>query len=156
MNKDTFYMNMAIELAKQAQANTDVPVGALVVVDDEVVSTGFNRRELDKSSIAHAEVIAINEACKKLGGWRLHNATLYVTLEPCPMCAGAIINSRIKRVVYGAKDVKAGAFGSVLNMNSYPLNHKVELDFPVCENECTSLLTDFFSKLRKKSENKGG
>jgi tRNA(adenine34) deaminase len=142
-------MQKAIELAKQAEANKDVPVGALIVIDDVIVSTGYNKRELDKNATAHAEIVAIDNACKKLGGWRLSNATLYVTLEPCPMCAGAIINSRIKRVVYGVKDIKAGAFGSVLNMNSYPLNHKVDLTYPVCECECTALLSDFFSKLRK-------
>ena len=151
LNKDEIYMQKAIELAKIAEDNGDVPVGALIVVDGEIIATGYNKRELDKNSLSHAEIIAINDACKRLGGWRLADATLYVTLEPCPMCAGAIINSRIKRVVYGTKYVKAGAMGSVLNMNSYPLNHKVELTYPVCEQKCTSLLTDFFSKLRSKN-----
>ena len=152
MNKDTLYINKALELAAIAGNGGDIPVGAVVVRDGKIIGTGYNRRECGKSSLAHAEIEAIGKACKALGGWRLSDCELYVTLEPCPMCAGAIINSRIKRVVYGTKDTKAGAFGSVLNMNSYPLNHKVELVSGVCEKECSKILTDFFKNLRSKSE----
>lgn len=143
-------MNKALELAKIAEMGADIPVGAVVVRDGEIIGSGYNKRECDKSALAHAEIEAISEACQKLGSWRLSECELYVTLEPCPMCAGAIINSRIKRVVYGARDAKAGAFGSVLNMNSYPLNHKTELASGVCEKECSKILTDFFIKLREK------
>ncbi|MBQ7821873.1 MAG: tRNA adenosine(34) deaminase TadA [Clostridia bacterium] len=142
-------MDIAISHAKNAAKNGEVPVGAVIVRDDEIISVGANRRETDKNALSHAEIIAINEACKKLGGWRLSDCTLYVTLEPCPMCAGAIVNSRIKRVVYGTRDAKAGALGSVLNMNSYPLNHKIGLCTGVCESECAGLLSDFFKELRK-------
>ncbi len=149
MNTDTIFMKKAIELAMKAGELREVPVGALIVCDGQIISAAFNRREIDKNSVAHAEILAIDEACKALGGWRLSECTLYVTLEPCPMCAGAIINSRIKRVVYGARDPKAGAFGSVLNMNSYPLNHRCELEIGVLEDECSRVLSDFFRNLRK-------
>ena len=147
---DVFFMSLAIDEAKKAADIGEVPVGAVVVCDGEVVSRAFNTRETGKNALYHAECKAIDLACQKLGGWRLHKCDLYVTLEPCPMCAGAIVNSRIKRVVFGAKDLKAGAFGSVFNMNDLPLNHKPEIISGVCENECSSLLSDFFSELRKK------
>lgn len=143
-------MRRAIELAKKAASLGEVPVGAVVVKGDEIIAEGYNRRETDKNATAHAELLAINEACKKLGGWRLHMCELYVTLEPCPMCAGAIVNSRIKRVVIGSKDAKAGAFGTLINLNFYPLNHKPEVEFGVCEREATALLQEFFIKLRQK------
>lgn len=151
---DIRFMHRALELAKAAADLGEVPVGAVVVCDGEIVGEGCNRRETDKNATAHAEVIAIDAACKKLGGWRLHKCELYVTLEPCPMCAGAIVNSRIKRVVIGAKDDKAGAFGSVLNFNFYPLNHKPEIRFGVCENEAKGLLREFFIKLREARKSK--
>lgn len=149
MNEDMHYMNEAIELAKDAASEGEVPVGAVVVKQGRIVGRGRNRRECEKNALAHAELEAIDEACRTLGGWRLADCTLYVTLEPCPMCAGAIVNSRIKRVVYGARDNKAGALGSVLNMNSYPLNHKCELCVGVCKDDCGELLTSFFKRLRK-------
>lgn len=149
MNDDIYYMNEAIKLAKEAASEGEVPVGAVLVKQGEIVGRGRNRRESDKNALAHAELEAIDEACRTLGGWRLADCTLFVTLEPCPMCAGAIVNSRIKRVVYGARDSKAGALGSVLNMNSYPLNHKCELCVGVCESDCGELLTSFFKRLRK-------
>ncbi len=152
MNKDTEFMNRAIELAKTAGKMGEIPVGAVVVCDGEVVGEGYNTRESSKNALAHAEITAINNACKKLGGWRLHKCELYVTLEPCPMCAGAIINSRIKRVVFGATDTKAGAFGTVMNLNEFPLNHKAELSPGECKNECSALLSDFFTELRKKKK----
>ena len=140
-----YYMGLALEEAKKSLALAEVPVGAVVVV-----AAAYNTRETDKNAIKHAEVEAISRACQRLGGWRLHKCELYVTLEPCPMCAGAIVNSRIKRVVYGARDPKAGAFGTVLDLNSFPLNHKPEIISGVREQECASLLSDFFKILRAK------
>ncbi len=146
---DECFMRRALELADIAAELGEVPVGTVIVLNGEIISEGYNRRETDKNALAHAECIAINEACKKLGGWRLHKCDLYVTLEPCPMCAGAIVNSRIKRVVVGAKDSKAGAFGSVINFNSYPLNHKPEIVFGLLEKESVEKLQAFFLKLRE-------
>ena len=148
-------MGLALEEAKKSLELAEVPVGAVVVCEGEVVGAAFNTRETDKNAIKHAEVAAISRACERLGGWRLHKCELYVTLEPCPMCAGAIVNSRIKRVVYGAKDSKAGAFGTVINLNDFPLNHKPEIVSGVRECECAALLSDFFKILRaKKSSDK--
>ena len=147
---DEYYMSLAIDEAKKAADIGEVPVGAIVVCDGEVVSAAFNTRETGKNALHHAECKAIDQACKTLGGWRLHKCDLYVTLEPCPMCAGAIVNSRIKKVVFGANDLKAGAFGSVFNMNDFPLNHKPEIVSGVCVDECSVLLTNFFADLRKK------
>lgn len=148
---DTEFMKKALAQARRAQAIGEVPVGAVIVKDGKIVSRAFNMRETKKDASAHAELIAIQRACKKLGGWRLSGCTLYVTLEPCVMCAGAIINSRIDRVVIGAKDPKAGAFGSVTDINALPLNHKAELCFGELEGECSSILKDFFAYLRKKT-----
>lgn len=152
MDRDERYMNEALSLAQKAVDRGEVPVGAVVVRGSEIIGKGYNKRETEKNSLAHAEIEAINEACAFIGGWRLSECELYVTLEPCPMCAGAIINSRIKRVVYGARDAKAGAFGSVINLNSYPLNHKTELCVGVCGCECADMLSDFFKVLREKSQ----
>lgn len=143
-------MRRALMLADEAASLGEVPVGAVVVMGDEIVAEAYNRRECDKNAIAHAELLAIDAACKKLGGWRLHKCELYVTLEPCPMCAGAIVNSRIKRVVIGARDAKAGALGSLINLNFYPLNHKPEVVFGVCEKEAILRLQTFFKRLRDK------
>lgn len=144
------FMERAIELAKISESEGEVPVGAVVVRNGEIVGEGRNRRELQKNALCHAEIEAINNACKKLKGWRLWQCDLYVTLEPCPMCAGAIINSRIKRVYYGAYDNKAGSLGSVVNFNLLPYNHKPEIYSGIMEDECSKLLTDFFKKLRNK------
>ena len=145
---DKEYMRIALELARKAAQQGDVPVGAVVVKDGEVISSGYNERVLCGSATSHAEVVAIERASKKLGGWRLSGCTLYVTLEPCPMCAGAIINSRIDRVVFGAKDAKAGCFGSLINFNHYPFNHKPVIDEGVCADECAAVLSDFFTRKR--------
>ena len=148
--QDILFMQAAIEQAMLAASEDEVPVGAVVVKDGEIISRGRNRRELGKNALYHAETEAIDNACKALGGWRLMGCTLYVTLEPCPMCAGAIINSRIERVVFGAYDKKAGSCGSVVNLFELPYNHKPELSGGVLEEECAELLSSFFKKLRKK------
>ncbi|MCH5314728.1 MAG: tRNA adenosine(34) deaminase TadA [Eubacterium sp.] len=150
MNSD--FMKRAIELARQSALEGEVPVGAIVVKDNEIVGEGRNRRELGKNALYHAELEAIDNACKRLGGWRLWQCDLYVTLEPCPMCAGAIINARIKRVFFGANDLKAGSFGSVADFNDIAYNHKPEIISGVMEEECSSMLTDFFKNLRQNKK----
>lgn len=145
-------MLLAIGQARLAAAELEVPVGAVISRNGEVVSVGRNRRETGKNALAHAEIEAIDLACKKLGGWRLWECELFVTLEPCPMCAGAIINSRLRRVVYGASDPKAGSCGSVTNLFELPYNHKPEFVSGFMAEECSALLTDFFAELRKKKK----
>ncbi|HIT08556.1 MAG TPA: nucleoside deaminase [Candidatus Merdivicinus faecavium] len=146
--QDEEYMRLALAQARLAAAQQETPIGAVLVWEGEVVAAAYNRRELDKRAIAHAEILAIDEACRKLGGWRLHKATLYVTLEPCPMCAGAIINARVKRVVYGAPDRKAGCCGSVTDLFREPFNHHPEVTGGVLAEESAALLTSFFKRLR--------
>lgn len=145
-------MQKALELAKISAAEGEVPVGAIIVKGDEIVGTGRNRREYGKNALYHAEIEAIDNACKTLGGWRLWECDMYVTLEPCPMCAGAIINSRIKTVYYGASDLKAGSFGSVVDFNSLPYNHKPEIVSGVMEDEAKEVLSSFFKALREKKK----
>lgn len=147
---DEEYMREAIALAEKAFELGEVPVGAVAVWDGKIVGRGMNLRETDKNALRHAEIMAIDEACKNLGGWRLWKCDLYVTLEPCPMCAGAIINSRVKRVIYGAKDPKAGSCGSLTNLFEMPYNHKPEVVSGILEEECSALLKSFFEKLREK------
>lgn len=147
---DQDYMKIALSLAEEAKALGEVPIGALVVWEDRIVGKGYNRRETDKNALLHAEIVAIDEACKTLGGWRLHKGTLYVTVEPCIMCAGAIINSRIKRVVYGAPDPRFGAMGSLFDANSVGFNHKSEVVGGVLREECEALMSDFFQGLRDR------
>lgn len=147
---DEIFMKEALRLATEAAAEGEVPVGAVVVIDGKIVGRGRNRREKDKNALAHAELEAINEACRTLGGWRLWQCDMYVTLEPCPMCTGAIINSRIKRLVYGASDYKAGSCGSVVNLFDLPYNHKPEIVADFMKEECSTILTDFFKKLREQ------
>lgn len=146
----------ALELARYAATLGEAPIGAVVVKKSsgEIIGRGYNRREVDKSPLAHAEIMALDEASKTLGGWRVVDSVLYVTLEPCPMCAGAIINSRIDGVVFGAYDKKAGSCGSVVNLFELPYNHKPELLGGIMEKECAEILSRFFKKLResKKSE----
>ena len=148
--KDFEYMRLALKEAKKAYKKGETPIGAVIVWEDEVVAKAHNLREGKKNALLHAECVAIDKACKKLGGWRLHKATLYVTLEPCPMCAGAIINSRIKRVVYGATDKKAGSCESVINLFELPYNHKPLVESGLLSDECQTLLTSFFKELREK------
>lgn len=146
---DEMYMREALSLAAEAAAEGEVPVGAVVVCEGEIVGTGRNRRELGKNALYHAELEAIDAACKRLGGWRLHKCEIYVTLEPCPMCTGAIINARLKRLVYGARDPKAGSAGSVVNLFELPYNHTPQVRAGVLEEECAQILRQFFRKLRK-------
>ena len=145
------YMEKALELAREAFQDDEVPVGAVIVRNGEIVATGRNRREKEKNALLHAETDAINNACKVLGGWRLWNCDIYVTLEPCPMCAGAIINSRIENVYFGAYDKKSGCAGSVINLfESGMFNHNVNVTGGITEDKCASILTEFFRELRKK------
>ena len=147
-------MNLAIEQAKISASELEVPVGAVIVRNGEVVSVGRNRREIGKNALAHAEIEAIDLACKKLDGWRLWECEMFVTLEPCPMCTGAIINSRIRRLVFGASDYKAGSCGSVVNLFDLPYNHKPEVVSGFMQEECSALLTEFFADLRKRKNDK--
>ena len=147
------FMQRAMELAQIARDYGEVPVGAVVVKDNKIIGEGYNRRETDGSATAHAEIMAIVAACKTLGHWRLENCTLYVTLEPCAMCAGAIINSRIKLVVFSCEDYKAGAFGGMCNLNNLPFNHHPEIIIGVMEEEARNILQDFFKELRCKRTN---
>ena len=145
---DIQYMDEALALAREAAAEGEVPVGCVGVRKGEIVGRGRNRREQGRSALAHAEVEAIRQAGETLNGWRLWECTLYVTLEPCPMCAGAIINARIPRVVYGAKDTKSGACGSVCDLFSMEFNHHPRVESGLREEECAALLTEFFQNLR--------
>jgi tRNA(adenine34) deaminase len=144
------FMEEAIKLALLAAERDEVPVGAIAVRDGKIISSAFNTREESKCATHHAEILAIEGACKALGGWRLPGVTLYVTMEPCVMCAGAIINSRIERVVYGAKDHRFGAFGSALNVNEAGLNHKPQVIGGVLGERCADILSSYFKKKRKK------
>ena len=146
--EDLVFMQQALQLAEEAAAEGEVPVGCVIVRRGEIVGRGRNRRETAKTALGHGEIEAIADACKNLGGWRLWECTLYVTLEPCPMCAGAIINARIPRVVCGAKDAKAGACGSVCDLFSMEFNHHPVIEYGILEEESTALLTRFFQELR--------
>ncbi|MDF2947969.1 MAG: cytosine/adenosine deaminase [Bacillales bacterium] len=151
MEKDNFFMQEAIKAAIEAELLGEVPIGAIVVYEDNIIGRGYNLRETSQSSTDHAEIRAINEACKNLGTWRLENTTIYITLEPCPMCAGAIIQSRIPRVVFGALDPKGGCAGSVHNLlNEDKFNHRCEVTNGVMADECGTLLSNFFKKIRSK------
>ena len=147
---DEGFMREALALAQAAADEGEVPVGCVVVRDGEIVGRGRNRRESAKSALAHAEIEAIAEACRKLGGWRLWQCTLYVTLEPCPMCAGAIINARLPRVVYGAKEPTNGCCGSAVDLFMLPCSQKPEVVPGVLEEECSAMLSAFFRRLREK------
>ena len=145
---DIPYMRLALEQALLAKKGGDVPVGAVIVKNGQVIALGHNRREQDGNALAHAECVAIEQACKVLGGWRLSDCTLYVTLEPCPMCAGAIVNARIGRVVYGAKDSVAGCVGSKIHLFAMDFNHTPTVTTGVLEEECAALLEEFFKNKR--------
>lgn len=146
---DEIFMKRALALAKEAFDDGEVPVGAVIVKDGSIISEGRNRREKSKNALSHAEIEAINKACEILKGWRLTGCTMYVTLEPCPMCAGAIINSRIERVIIGASDESFGAFGGSLDLRHMPGSYKPEIRFGTMNEESSKILKDFFTILRK-------
>ena len=148
--EDLQFMDAALELAKEAAADGEVPVGCVIVRNGQIVGRGRNRRETGKTALGHAEIEAIAEACQNLGGWRLWDCTLYVTLEPCPMCAGAIINARIPRVVFGASDAKCGACGSVCDLFQMDFNHHPQVELGIREEESSALLSEFFLNLRQE------
>jgi tRNA(adenine34) deaminase len=149
--EDQAWMELAIEEAKKAEQIGEVPIGAILIKDGEVVGKGYNLREINHDPTAHAEMVAIREACERLSAWRLLDCTLYVTLEPCPMCAGAIVQSRVKRVVYGTGDPKAGCAGTLMNLLQEPrFNHETEVTSGILQAECAALLTNFFRNLRNK------
>ncbi len=153
MNPDEKYMKEAIRQAKKAYALGEVPIGCVIVYQDKIIGRGYNRRNTDKNTLAHAEITAINKASKKIGDWRLEDCTLYVTLEPCQMCAGAIVQARITRVVMGSMNPKAGCGGSILNILEMPeFNHQVEVTRGVMEEECSHMLTSFFKELRIRNK----
>ena len=153
--RDIAYMRECMSLAMEAEARDEVPVGALVVRDGVVIARASNTRESSKCATHHAEILAIEEACRVLGGWRLIGCTLYVTMEPCAMCAGAIINSRIERVVYGTRDIRFGAFGSLLNLARVPLNHTPSVVGGVLEEENRQILSNYFKRKRQEKKSAG-
>ncbi|GAA0337028.1 tRNA adenosine(34) deaminase TadA [Bacillus carboniphilus] len=153
MDRDLYFMSMAIEEAKKAEEIGEVPIGAVLVINDQVIAKAHNHRETDQNALAHAEILVINQACRELGTWRLEDCELYVTLEPCPMCAGALVMSRVKKVIYGAKDPKAGCAGTFMNLlNDERFNHQCEVVSGVMEEKCGQLLTDFFKELRRRKK----
>ena len=156
VSQDEIYMAAAIQEARRAQILNEVPIGAVIVKDGEIIGKGFNLRESMQTTLTHAELIAIQEANQAVGSWRLEDCTLYVTLEPCPMCAGALVQSRIKRVVYGASDSKAGCAGTLMNLLEEPrFNHQVEVTSGILEQQCSTILKNFFKALRQKKSGKG-
>ena len=151
MTVDEKFMKQAIKQAVKAKELDEVPIGCVIVLDEKIIARGYNRRNTDHTSLAHAEMMAIKKACKRLGDWRLEECTLYVTLEPCQMCAGAIVQSRVKRVVIGAMNKKAGCAGSIFNLlEEDRFNHKAEVVRGVLEEECSKMMSDFFKELRAK------
>ncbi len=153
---DEKYMKAAIAQARKAEAIEEVPIGCVIVYQDKIIARGYNKRNLKNNALAHAEIIAMNKASKVLGDWRLEACTMYVTLEPCPMCAGAIVQARIPRVVIGSMNPKAGCAGSVINILQMDgLNHRVEITEGVLKEECSTMLTLFFRHLRKKKGTSG-
>ena len=148
MNKK--FMQEALTAARLALSQGEVPVGAVIVKDGEIIAVGHNRREQKQNALSHAEIECINTACKKLGTWRLDGCEMYVTLEPCPMCTGAVINSRISTVIFGAYDLKAGCMDSVINLCNYPFNHRPEIYGGIMEDECKEILQEFFKKMRNE------
>ncbi len=153
MDEDIKYMKQAVKLAKKAAEGGDVPIGCVIVYDGRVIARGYNRRNADKTTLAHAEILAIKKASKVIGDWRLEDCTMYVTLEPCQMCAGAIVQARIKRCVIGCMNPKAGCAGSILNLlDVKEFNHQVEIKRGIMEEECSKLLKDFFAELRENKK----
>ena len=147
---DEYFMKIAIKEALKAEALNEIPVGCIITKDNKIIARGYNKRENDNNSLAHAEIIAINKACKKLNSWRLDGCKMYITLEPCIMCSGAIIQSRIDNLIYGAKDERFGCYQSFLNIFDYKFNHHVNVKSNILEEECSLLIKNFFKKLRNK------
>ncbi len=157
MTTDEKYMRTAIKQAEKAGAIGEVPIGCIIVYEDKIIARGYNRRTIDKNVLSHAEINAIRKACRKIGDWRLEGCTMYVTLEPCPMCAGAIVQARIPRVVIGCMNAKAGCAGSVLDMlHEEGFNHQVETETGVLGEECSQMMKDFFRELRERNKKKTG
>lgn len=152
MDQNEIYMSEAMREAELAEKIDEVPIGAVIVRDGKIIARAHNRRETDKCATAHAEMLAIEEACRTLGGWRLPGAVMYVTLEPCAMCAGAIINARIEKVVYGASDIRFGALGSLINLAELPFNHIPEVVSGILQPECKNILSEYFRRKRKKKD----
>lgn len=153
MNQEEKFMKAAIREAKKAEKIQEVPIGCVIVSEGKITARGYNRRNIDKNTLAHAELSAIKKASKKLGDWRLEGCTMYVTLEPCQMCAGAIVQARMDKVVIGSRNPKAGCAGSVLNLLQIPaFNHQVELESGVLEEECSTMLSEFFKNLREQKK----
>lgn len=155
LSTDEKYMKAAIGEAKKACALDEVPIGCVIVFENKIIGRGHNRRIIDKNVLSHAEIIAIRKACKKMGDWRLENCTMYVTLEPCPMCAGAIVQARIPKVIIGCMNPKAGCAGSVLDMlHEEGFNHQVETEIGIMGQECSNMMKEFFKELRQKRKQK--
>lgn len=152
-SKQEKFMRAAIREAKKAYALDEVPIGCVIVYEDKIIARGYNRRNTDKNTLAHAEMSAIKKASKKMGDWRLEGCTMYVTLEPCQMCAGAIVQARMDEVVIGSMNLKAGCAGSVLNLLNMPeFNHQVAITKGILEEECSAMLSSFFRELREKKK----
>lgn len=148
------FMKEALKEARKAYEKEEIPIGAVIVKEGEIIARGHNEKETKKNTLKHAELIAIEKASKKLDSWRLQDCDLYVTLEPCPMCMGAILNARIKNLYFGAFDPKAGACGSVVNLAEYPFNHKVQMQAGILQEDCAKILKEFFQELRSKKKTK--
>ena len=148
-NKDVCFMQQALKCAQSAYKKDEVPIGAVIVKDNKIIAKGYNKSITLKDSTAHAEVIAIRKACKKLNNYRLNDCSIYVTIEPCPMCMGALVHARIKNLYFGAKDIKAGACGSVLDISKFKLNHKINVYNGLLEQECAKIIKEFFKSKRK-------
>lgn len=147
--QDEYFMRLAIAEAEKASQEGEVPVGCVITLDGEIISSAYNLRENSQNALYHAEILAIGEACEKINFWRLCGCEMFVTLEPCAMCYGAAVNARIKRIVYGADDKKAGVLGSIVDLTEYKFNHTIEITKNVLSKECGDLLSDFFKKLRE-------
>jgi tRNA(adenine34) deaminase len=150
-DKDVVFMQEALSLAKKAKDLDEVPIGAVIVFNDKIIAKGYNQRNTKKNPLAHAEIQAIEEAAKVIGDWRLEGCSIYVTLEPCPMCAGAIVQARIDKIIFGTRNPKAGCGGSIINILDEPkFNHQVEIVEGICQEECSKILKDFFAEMRNK------
>ncbi len=153
MDKDSIYMKEALKQARKAYKIKEVPIGCVIVHEDKMIARGYNKRNTKKNTLAHAEILAINKASKALGDWRLEDCTMYITLEPCQMCAGAIVQARVKRVVIGSMNPKAGCGGSILNLlEMEQFNHQVEVERGVLEEECSTMMSQFFKELREEKK----